>query len=121
MKFKDRFFKPNIVHPPKHFANNIFPEAVMLPSNVDVVLWKSSVPVSGTIFVENQNFSDDDISDTNLIINIQCSDGNDIIETLEKGRQLMITALNMESLAVKFEETDNKLCVIKYGISIHHH
>lgn len=127
MKFTDRFLKPHIVHPPKHFASNIFPEATLIPSNVDIVIWKSYIPVNGTIYVENQNpllnadasHSDTDDSDTKLIVTIQCSDENDIVEIIEKGRQLMITSLNMVSLSVRFEKYDDEPCLIKYGISIH--
>jgi hypothetical protein len=127
MKFTDRFLKPPIIHHPKHFASNIFPEATLIPSNLDIVLWKSYIPVNGTIFIENQNLLDNntapdldiDYSDGKLILTIQCSDGNDIVEIIEKGRQLMITSLNMENLTVRFEKSDNIPCVVKYGISIH--
>lgn len=126
MKFTDRFLKPPVIHHPKHFASNIFPEATLIPSNLDIVLWKSYLPVNGTIFVEYQNIfdisttcTDSDDSDTKLIVTIQCSDENDIVEIIEKGRQLMITSLNMESLIVRFENSDNGSCIIKYGISIH--
>ncbi len=119
MKFMDRFQNKHTLPPPKPLSSDIFPEPLMLPSNFEVVLWKSYIPVNGTIFVENQKLSNEDISQAKLIINIKCSDGNDIVETIEKGRQLMITSLNMESLVVHFEETDEEFCVVKYGISIH--
>lgn len=78
-------------------------DLIHAPINCDKTVWKSMIPVKGTVFVYNGGFSEGEPGkQLDMTITLKRFIGNDIFRALKKGEGLAITALDMKELSVKF-------------------
>ncbi len=78
-------------------------DLINAPINCDKTVWKSMIPVKGTVFVYNGSFTEGETSkQLDMTITLKRFIGNDIFRSLKAGEGLAITALDIKALTVKF-------------------